>query len=174
MRLSRSPLHILARRAQSRFVGGSSCGSSSSAALIVDSEIPRACVAALVARVAGLERAQLSEDVDGFVELFDADAVWVSAGGVRLIGREAIAAFTAKVLPGAFANGTVRFEVEHVRFITPDVALTGVDQEYLDLERRSLTPRREGRPTYIWLRRDGQWRVRRVSLVREDWHLLYR
>ncbi|UFU05471.1 SgcJ/EcaC family oxidoreductase [Ruania halotolerans] len=116
-------------------------------------------VAALVARVADLERAQLAEDVDAFVALFDANAVWVSAGGVRLIGRPAIAEFTAKVLPGAFVNGSVRFEVEHIRFITPDVAMTGVNQEYLTIDGQPLLPRQEGRPSYLWLRQGGQWLI---------------
>jgi uncharacterized protein (TIGR02246 family) len=126
---------------------------------ITPSTAPPSDATALVTRVADLERAQLAEDVDGFMDLFDEDAVWVSAGGRRLIGREAIAEFTAKVLPGAFVNGSVRFDVDHIRFITPDAALTGVNQEYLDVEGRSLSPRREGRPSYLWLLRSGQWRI---------------
>jgi uncharacterized protein (TIGR02246 family) len=120
---------------------------------------PTADVTALVDRVAKLERAQLSEDVDGFMDLFDADAVWVSGAGVRLIGRTTIAEFTARALPGAFVDGSVRYEVEHIRFITPDVALTSVNQEYLDAEGRSLSPRQEGRPSYIWQRRDRIWLI---------------
>lgn len=85
--------------------------------------------------------------------------MWVSAGGVRLIGWSAIAEFTRTVLPGAFADGSVRFEVEHIRFITPDVALTGVNQEYLTADGQPLSPRQEGRPSYIWQRRDGEWRI---------------
>lgn len=116
-------------------------------------------VEALIARVADLERAQGTESVDGFLALFDADAVWVSAGGVRLVGRSTIAKFTAKVLPGAFVDLSVRYDVEHIRFITPDVALTGVNQEYLTIDGQQLSPRREGRPSYIWLRRDEQWLI---------------
>lgn len=113
----------------------------------------------LIARVAELERAQRTEDVDGFMALFDDHAVWVSGGGVRLIGRHTIAEFTKKVLPGAFIDGSVRYEVEHIAFITPDVALTGVNQEYLATDGQPLSPRQEGRPSYIWQRRDEQWLI---------------
>lgn len=111
----------------------------------------------LVARVAELERSQQTEDVDGFLALFDADAVWVTGGGQRLVGRDAIAAFTRKVLPGAMADGTVRYDVEHVLFITPDVALTGVNQEYLSSDGQPLAPPQQGRPSYVWRRRNGVW-----------------
>lgn len=120
---------------------------------------PAADVDELVARVAELERTQRAEDVDGFLALFDDDAVWVSGGGVRLIGLATIAAFTRQVLPGAFETGSVRYEVEHIRFITPDVALTGVNQEYLTTEGEPLTPPEQGRPSYIWHRSHGQWRI---------------
>jgi uncharacterized protein (TIGR02246 family) len=111
----------------------------------------------LTSRVAELERTQRSEDVEGFLALFDDEAVWVSAGGVRLIGRDTIAEFTRKVLPGAFADGTVRYDVEHIRFVTPDIALTGVNQEYLSVDGQRLVPRQEGRPSYLWQRKNRQW-----------------
>ncbi|WP_415975991.1 SgcJ/EcaC family oxidoreductase [Rhodococcus sp. 077-4] len=113
----------------------------------------------LVARVAELERTQRAEDVEGFLALFDADAVWVSAAGVRLIGWQQISDFTSKVLPGAFADGSVRYDVEHIRFITDDVALTGVNQEYLDGVGQPMSPPVKGCPTYIWHRKQGQWSI---------------
>ncbi len=112
-----------------------------------------------MALVAELERTQRAEDVDGFVALFDADAVWVTAGGKRLVGRDEIAAFTRKVLPGAFADGTVRYDVQHIRFITADVAVTAVTSEYLTSDGEPLAPRQRGLPTYVWHRRGGQWRI---------------
>lgn len=113
----------------------------------------------LIARVAELERAQRSEDVEGFLALFDDEAVWVSAGGVRLIGRDAISEFTRKVLPEAFSDGSVRYDVDHIRFVTPDIALTGVNQEYLTAEGEVLVPRQEGRPSYVWQRKNRQWLI---------------
>lgn len=81
----------------------------------------------------------------------------VTAGGARLIGKATIAAFTREVLPGAFADGSVRYDVEHIRFITDDVALTGVNQEYLTADGDSLSPPRKGKPSYLWHRQDGRW-----------------
>ncbi|CUU59922.1 conserved hypothetical protein [Parafrankia irregularis] len=92
--------------------------------------------------------------------LFDENAVWVTGGGVRLIGYDAIAAFTRQVLPGAFAGDlSVRYDVEHISFITPDVVLTGVNQEYLTAGGRPLSPPQVGRPSYVWHRHDGQWLI---------------
>jgi uncharacterized protein (TIGR02246 family) len=113
----------------------------------------------LVRRVAEVERTQRAEDTEGFLALFDEDAVWVTGGGKRLVGRSVIADFTRTVLPGSSADGSVRYDVEHILFITPDVALTAVNQEYLGLDGQSLAPRQEGRPSYVWRRRDGEWLI---------------
>ena len=108
----------------------------------------------LVARVAELERTQQHEDIEGFLALFNDDAVWVTGGGRRLVGLPAIADFTRTVLPGAMADGSVTYTVAHVLFITDDVALTGVNQQYVDLRGRRTSA---GLPTYIWRRREDTW-----------------
>ena len=113
-------------------------------------------VAALVGLVAELERTQQQEDVDGFLALFDPAAVWVTGGGRRLIGRDVISEFTRSVLPGAMADGSVTYEVDHILFIAPDVVLTGVRQQYVDLDGN---PTSAGLPTYIWRRSDSDWRM---------------
>ena len=113
-------------------------------------------VDALVKRVAELERTQQQEDVQGFLALFDPLAVWVTGGGKRLIGLDIISDFTRSVLPGAMSDGSVRYEVEHILFISPDAALTGVRQQYVDLEGR---PTSAGLPSYVWRRTDGVWRI---------------
>ncbi|WP_347597175.1 SgcJ/EcaC family oxidoreductase [Acrocarpospora sp. B8E8] len=112
----------------------------------------------LVELVAVVELTQRAEDVEGFLALFDPEAVWVTGGGRRLIGLDTIAAFARSVLPGGMAGGSVRYEVDHIRFITPDVALTGVRQEYLTAKGEPLTPRQLGLPTYLWRRgAGGDW-----------------
>jgi len=120
---------------------------------------PAADVERLISLVAMVEHTQRTEDVDGFLVLFDPDAVWITGGGRRLIGREAIATFTRAVLPGAMTGGSVRYDVAHIRFITPDVALTSVDQEYLTADGTPLTPRQLGRPTYVWRRQGTDWLI---------------
>ncbi len=113
-------------------------------------------VNALVERVAELERTQQKEDVQGFLALFDAQAVWVTGGGKRLIGLDAIGAFTRTVLPGAMSNGSIKYDVEHVLFISPDIALTGVRQQYADFEGN---PTGAGLPSYVWRRDNGVWKI---------------
>ena len=110
----------------------------------------------LVERVAELERAQQQEDVQGFLELFDPRAVWVTGGGKRLIGLEVISDFTRAVLPGAMSDGSVKYDVEHILFISPDVALTGVRQQYVD---RDGHPTSAGLPSYVWRRTDAIWKI---------------
>jgi len=117
---------------------------------------PPDVVDALIARVAELQRTQQQEDVEGFLALFEPDAVWVTGGGRRLIGLDVIGEFTRSVLPGAMADGSVTYEVEHVLFIAPDLVLTGVNQEYVDLEGKHVSA---GLPSYVWCHRDGVWRI---------------
>ena len=116
-------------------------------------------VAALIELVAVIEQVQRTEDADGFLALFDADAVWVTGAGLRLVGLDVIADFTRQVLPGAMVDGSVTYDVDHIRFITPDLALTGVNQEYTDVTGETLDPRSLGRPTYIWVRSGNSWRI---------------
>jgi uncharacterized protein (TIGR02246 family) len=124
---------------------------------ITPSDVPAADIERLIDLVSVIERTQRTEDIDGFLSLFDADAVWITGGGRRLVGRQAIAAFTRAVLPGAMTGMSVRYEVAHIRFITSDVALTSVNQEYLTAEGTPLAPRQLGRPTYVWHRMGEDW-----------------
>lgn len=115
--------------------------------------------ARLTELVGVVQRTQRAEDVDGFLALFTPDAEWVNGAGHRLVGFEAIAVFTRTSLPGGMAGQSVRYDLAHVRFLAPDVAITSVNQEYLTVDGESWSPRREGRPTYVWARRDGDWRI---------------
>jgi uncharacterized protein (TIGR02246 family) len=111
-------------------------------------------LAALRDLVATVERVQQTEDVAGFVALFRSDAIWTTGGGRRLFGREAIAEFTGKVLPGSSAQGTATYEVEHVQFIRPDVAAVKVRQRYFTTEG---APESEGTPMYVVAKEGGSW-----------------
>ena len=114
----------------------------------------------LIQLVAALERSQLAEDPDAFLALFDADAVWVTGGGRRLVGLDEISAFTHAVLPGwRDGGGSATYVVQHVRFLTPDIAVTSVDQEYLDADGAPHNPRQRGLPTYTWRRHGNDWRI---------------
>jgi uncharacterized protein (TIGR02246 family) len=114
-------------------------------------------IAAIEEVVARLEHAQQHESVDGFVALFRADAVWTTGGGRRLFGRDEIAAFTARVLPGATATSTATYRVEHVLFIRPDVAAVKVRQRPVALDGTPLAGADEGSPLYVMAKEDGRW-----------------
>jgi uncharacterized protein (TIGR02246 family) len=110
--------------------------------------------------VSRLQAAQQNEDVDGFVALFHPDATWVTGGGRRLIGRDEIAAFTRTVLPGAMATSTASYEVVHVIFVRPDVAIVAVRQRPTSLDGTPLDDQPEGRPTYVMATDDtGAWQL---------------
>lgn len=120
----------------------------------LDDTVPDEVSTRLVERVRELARTQVEEDVEGFVGLFTPGATWVTGGGRRLVGRDQIADFTSGVLPGAFATGSVRYEVELVRMVSPDVAVTGVRQTYLDQHGAETG---HGLPTYVWVRVGDGW-----------------
>jgi uncharacterized protein (TIGR02246 family) len=96
--------------------------------------------------VATLEHAQQTELPDEFVGLFRPDAIWTTGGGKRVTGRGEISAFTHQVLPGAMKHSTQTYEVEHVLFIRPDVAVVKVRQRPVTLEGRPIEDQPEGSP----------------------------
>lgn len=104
--------------------------------------------------VATVEHVQRRELVDEFVALFRTDAIWTTGHGKRLYGRDAIADFTAQVLPGSSAQGHATYQVEHVQFIRPDVAAVKVVQQYLTPEG---TVDSMGSPMYVVAKEEGRW-----------------
>jgi uncharacterized protein (TIGR02246 family) len=115
---------------------------------------PNTELAAIRDLVATVERVQQQELVDDFVALFRADAIWTTGHGKRLFGRDAIAEFTATVLPGSSAHGRATYEVEHVLFLRPDVAAVKVRQRYHDVDGHLES---EGTPMYVLTKEDGRW-----------------
>lgn len=104
--------------------------------------------------VAVVEHAQNNELPDEFLALFRRDAIWTTGGGQRLYGWEEIAAFTRQVLPGGMRGLSLRFELEHVLFIRPDVAAVKLRQVYQTPDGADV-----GSPLWIMAKEDGQWRL---------------
>ncbi|MFI6940213.1 SgcJ/EcaC family oxidoreductase [Streptomyces sp. NPDC050418] len=105
--------------------------------------------------IATLEHSQVTEDVEEFLGLFRADAIWTTAHGKLLTGLDEITAFTHRALPGAMANGSVRYELVDVLFIRPDVAAVKARGQYLTLDGEPT-----GNPTsplYVMAKEDGRW-----------------
>lgn len=111
-------------------------------------------IAAIRELVATVEHVQQRELVDDFVALFRSDAIWTTGHGKRLFGRDAIAQFTAQVLPGSSSQGKATYEVEHVQFIRPDVAAVKVVQQYFTPEG---TVDSAGSPMYVVAKEGGRW-----------------
>jgi uncharacterized protein (TIGR02246 family) len=109
--------------------------------------------------VATLEHSQQNELPDEFVSLFRDDAIWTTAHGKRLTGREEISAFTHKVLPGAMRESTATYEVVHVLFIRPDIAAVKVRQRPVTLDGRPILDDNEGSPLYVMAKEDSVWRL---------------
>ncbi|MFF0547979.1 SgcJ/EcaC family oxidoreductase [Streptomyces sp. NPDC004311] len=110
-------------------------------------------LAAIERVVAVVEHSQRHKDPEEFLALFHPDAVWTTAHGKVLIGLDAIAAFTRKVLPAAEWDGEVTYEVVHTLFVRPDVAAVKVRQRYVSPGAES-----EGAPLYVMARQDdGRW-----------------
>ncbi|MGV9268576.1 SgcJ/EcaC family oxidoreductase [Kitasatospora sp. NPDC003701] len=107
--------------------------------------------------VATVQHAQLNELPEEFIDLFRADAIWTTAHGRRFTGRDEIAEFTRKVLPGAFRDSgtTADYEVVHILFVRPDVAAVKVRQRYLTLAGEQIGE--EGSPLYVMAKEDGRW-----------------
>ena len=116
-------------------------------------------VAAIEALVARLEAAQQAEDVTGFMALFAEHAVWTTAHGKRIVGRDAIHAFTESVLPGAMRESTARYDIERIAFLRPDVAVVSVRQSPVTLAGEPLEGAAEGRPTYVLTRERDEWLI---------------
>ncbi|WP_238161262.1 SgcJ/EcaC family oxidoreductase [Kribbella antibiotica] len=99
-----------------------------------------------------VEHAQNNELPEEFLNLFRSDAIWTTGGGKRLYGRDAISDFTRQVLPGAMKDTTVRFELEHLMFIRPDVAAVKLRQIYQTPDGPDV-----GSPLWILAKEDGKW-----------------
>ncbi|SDU73210.1 SgcJ/EcaC family oxidoreductase [Jiangella alkaliphila] len=99
-----------------------------------------------------VEHAQNNELPDEFLALFRSDAIWTTGGGKRLYGLDEIAEFTRQVLPGGMRGMSMRFELEHVLFIRPDVAAVKLRQVYTTPDGLDV-----GSPLWIMAKEDGRW-----------------
>jgi uncharacterized protein (TIGR02246 family) len=113
-------------------------------------------LAAIRQVVATVEHAMEHELVDEFVGLYRQDAVATTAHGKVLVGREAIAEFTRTVLPGSAGEFAATYEVAHVLFARPDVAIVKVRQHYPGSAEDAES---HGTPTYVMTKDDGRWRL---------------
>ncbi|MFG2827282.1 SgcJ/EcaC family oxidoreductase [Streptomyces sp. NPDC048434] len=124
---------------------------------VSDDQVQEAEIEAIKQVIATLEHCQQNELPDEFIGLFRHDAIWTTGHGKRLTGRDEIADFTHKVLPGAMKESTATYEVVDVLFIRPDVAAVKVHAQYLTLGGQPTG--NPGTPLYVMAKEDGQWRL---------------
>ncbi|NEA33958.1 SgcJ/EcaC family oxidoreductase [Streptomyces sp. SID13031] len=127
----------------------------------ITGQIPSpADVDAIITLVATVEEAQGKEDADAFLALIRDDAVWVTGHGKRLYGRDTIAEFTRRVLPGATKDSYSTYSPDHLLFLRPDIAVVNVNQKYA-LRPGATTELsvETGSPVYFLAKNDGAWRI---------------
>ncbi|MFF8960047.1 SgcJ/EcaC family oxidoreductase [Streptomyces sp. NPDC014894] len=122
---------------------------------VLDSETRERETEAIRRVVAALEHSQREELPEAFIDLFRADAIWTTGHGRRLFGREEIADFTRKALPGSMRGSSVAYEVTHVLFIRPDVAAVKAHAQYLTAD--GEPDGNPGSPLYVMAKEDGRW-----------------
>ncbi|MEV0704606.1 SgcJ/EcaC family oxidoreductase [Saccharopolyspora sp. NPDC050389] len=112
-----------------------------------------------IKRVAAtIEHSQMNELAEEFIDLFRHDAIWTTGGGRNLLGRDTIAAFSRKVLPGAMQGAKTTLEVVHVVFIRPDVAVAKVRQRrWSTIDGKLVEDEHESTPMLVLAEEEGQW-----------------
>ncbi|RDL50224.1 hypothetical protein BLJAPNOD_01344 [Ensifer sp. M14] len=109
--------------------------------------------------IADVERAQNERSPEDFLRHFMPDAVWVTAFGRRLTGRDEISAFTRKVLTPALGNQYARYEAEHITFLRPDVAAVNVRQRPVFDDGSPIPGEVEGSPLYVLVKEGERWMI---------------
>ncbi len=103
--------------------------------------------------------ADVERSPEDFLQHFMPDAVWVTAFGRRLTGRDEIATFTRKVLTPALGNQYARYEAEHISFLRPDVAAVNVRQRPVLDDGSPIPGEAEGSPLYILVKEGEHWMI---------------
>ncbi len=83
---------------------------------------------AVRALAADMQAAWDANDAEDWAALFAEDGEAVLPRGLRLSGREAVRDGHAGVFASIYRGTTLDVEIDHVRFLTPDVALLGFHQ----------------------------------------------
>jgi len=105
-----------------------------------------------------LEAAWNAADGAAFAEAFAEDADFIHILGGYYKGRAAIEAGHRMILGTIYKGSTVRYSVERIRFVRPDVAVVFLRQ-YLQFYEGGSRTELEARPTLIADRSEGKWRI---------------
>ncbi len=113
---------------------------------------------ALHGMVYHLEAAWNAADGAAFAEPFADDADFIHILGGYYTGRAAIEAGHRMIFGTIYKGSTVRYSVEKIKFLRPDVAIVFVRQ-FLQFFENGQPRELESRPTIIAEQTGGQWRI---------------
>jgi uncharacterized protein (TIGR02246 family) len=113
---------------------------------------------ALHGMVYQMEAAWNAADSAAFAELFADDADFIHILGGYYTGRAAIEAGHRMIFGTIYKGSTVRYSVEKIRFLRPDVAIVFLRQ-FLQLSEDAQPREIEARPTIIAEKVDGEWQI---------------
>ena len=102
----------------------------------------------------GVERGRRRRFRRAFAE--DADFIHILGG--YYTGRAAIEAGHRMIFGTIYKGSTVRYSVEKIRFLRPDVAIVSLRQ-YLQFQEGGAASELEARPTIVAEKVDGRWRI---------------
>ena len=105
-----------------------------------------------------LEAAWNAADAAGFAALFAEDADFIHILGGYYTGRAAIEAGHRMIFGTIYKGSTVRYSVERIRFLRPDVAIVFLRQ-FLQFREGGAASELEARPTVIAEKADGKWQI---------------
>ena len=112
-----------------------------------------------------LEAAWNAADGQGFAEAFAEDADFIHILGGYYKGRAAIEAGHRMIFGTIYKGSAVRFSVERIRLLRPDVAIVSLRQ-YLQFREGGAASELEARPTIIAEKRDGKWQIAHMQNTR--------
>ena len=105
-----------------------------------------------------LEAAWNAADGQSFAEAFADDADFIHILGGYYTGRAAIEAGHRMIFGTIYKGSTVRYSVERIRFLRPDVAIVFLRQ-YLQFQEGGAASDLEARPTIVADKHDGKWQI---------------
>jgi uncharacterized protein (TIGR02246 family) len=120
---------------------------------------------ALHGMVYHLEAAWNAADGAAFAELFAGDADFIHILGGYYTGRAAIEAGHRMIFGTIYKGSTVRYSVEKIRFLRPDVAIIFLRQ-HLQFSEDGVAGELDARPTIIAENADGTWRIAALQNTR--------
>ncbi len=112
-----------------------------------------------------LESSWNAADAAGFAAPFADDAEFIHILGGYYTGRAAIEAGHRMILGTIYKSSTVRFSVEKIKFIRPDVALVFLRQ-FLQLLQDGTPHEVQARPMIVAESVEGKWHIAAMQNTR--------